>query len=531
MRDGRWDLAAIAAGGGPAAELARDAATALDHLAVSTSIFSVGAVRSSISVGVIGTEIEALRVELAHLVERASSLLESSSEGADAASQAAAVSIELASEAGRGLAVVGKLIEGLAGLSGQTEQVAVLVDGLAQGELQDIGSFSAVIDRVARQTKLLALNAAIEAARAGEHGRGFAVVADEVGRLASETATQTAQIAETVARTQEQMRNVQVAAATARAAAAAGARDAGEGRAALEQVSALIGSASERAGQIAAISSRQLDDAAAVNDAIGVIAGAGERIETQTREVEAHQLQLAAGTENASQVIGRFHTDGLISRMHDLSRTLAGDMRAIFEAVIDRGEVTLAEVLELEYEEVRGPLIRRLARVFDVSRVPPAGFEPAKFLTAYDGLVDTAITARLDTVLTTTPGLTIAAVTDLNSYVAAHRSELSKDWTGEHAADLAGNRTKRMFLDSDSVWRASRYGLEVELPRRALSRAELRAAGAKLDEPPLSEQGFLLQTYMRDTGLLQTTIAVPLYVKGQRYGSVTLGWEPERLRN
>ena len=79
--------------------------------------------------------------------------------------------------------------------------------------------------------------------------------------------------------------------------------------------------------------------------------------------------------------------------------------------------------------------------------------------------------------------------------------------------------------------RAARAGIGVELARVPLSRAEMLAAGADLGEPPIGEEGLLLQTYVRDTGVVMASISVPLYVCGQRYGSVTVGWDPEALQS
>jgi methyl-accepting chemotaxis protein len=530
--DGRWDLVSLAAGDGPAAALAADVADALDQLARTTSEFSIGAVRSSVSIGLIGREIDGLREELQRLAARTASLLDSSKDGAAAARHAAEVAMELAGKTERGLTVLGRLIEGLGELSERTQDVATLVDGLARGELNDISSFSAVIDGVASQTKMLALNAAIEAAHAGEHGRGFAVVADEVGRLAAETEEQTARIAMTIERTQAQMRLVQDAAAASRERAGEGAADAVEGRAALEQVRTLIDSTSERAREIAGLSEHQLDDASGVNDAIVAITASSATIEEQTREVEANQLALAAGTESVSQVIGLFRTGGLVSRMHERCRCLARELREIMEDVVARGEVTLDALLAFEYQEVKGLLIGRFGRLFDVSRVPDSGFDPPKYLTAYDHLVDERMTRCLDAMLAAEPLLTLAGVSDVNAYTAAAASSSMRDWTGDYATDLATNRAKRFMLDAASIRRAARMGLGVELAARPLSRSEMAGLGARLDdEPALPEQGFLLQTLRRDTGTLLTTLAVPLYVCRRRYGMAIVGWDPEQARS
>jgi methyl-accepting chemotaxis protein len=527
---GNWDLVTLRSADARTAELAGGVADALDTLAQTATDFSIAAARSSLSVGVIGSESEGLRGELERLAERAASLRSSSAESSTAASDSAEVAAELASTLEQGMAVVASVIDSLAGLSERTEEVAALIDGLARCELRDIGSFSAVIDSVAKQSKTLALNAAIEAARAGEHGRGFGLVAAEVRRLAAETATQTAQIAQTVARTQARMASVQQAARAARERAATGAGDADAGRGALEAVRALVESSRDRTELIATVSASHVSDSTAVSETIAAITASSARIEEQAHAVASRQLSLSGRTEGASRVIARFRTGGLVSRLHERGLALAEALRAVLEGVIESGAVSLEALLALEYVEARGGQIARLARLFDVSRVPQEGFDPPKYNTSYDALVDIELTARLEATLASEPGLTDAGIADLNTYAPAVLSALTQPWTGDRALDLERNRSKRFFLGSPAMLRASRAGLGVELPAQALSRAELQAAGARLVEPPNELQSMLLQTYARDTGALLSVLSVPLYVHAQRYGTALLIWDPERLR-
>jgi methyl-accepting chemotaxis protein len=527
---GVWLLPALSERPDELGSLSRDVSSALDELAQITAEFSSDAARSSIAVGVISREVEALRGQLQEVSGRVSSLRSSADESSGAAQESAQLAGELAQESERGLGVVAGVIDAIDEISEHATRVDELVSSLAANELASISQFSAIIDRIADQTKLLALNAAIEAARAGEHGRGFAVVAEEVGRLAAETATQTAQIRDTIARTRTQMDTVQQAAATARERSAQSTRDAGGGREALERITTMVSGAAATSTRIAELAEQQLGDVHAVDENLQSITSGAAAIEEQARDVSRRQLDLSAGTETASRVIARFDSGGLLSRLHRRCDELALALRQVLEDAIDAGRVTLDQVLALEYEEATGPLIQRFARLFDVSRAPRSGFEPPKYHTAYDAVVDTAMMEHMDAVLAAEPGLTFALPFDLNVYAPAHNTIVTQDITGDAARDLAGNRTKRFFLDSPALTRGARMELGVELPVRRLSRSELRSSGARLTEPRQPGRPFLLQTYARDTGAVLSTLSVPLYVKAQRFGSVVLGWDPDTLR-
>jgi methyl-accepting chemotaxis protein len=72
----------------------------------------------------------------------------------------------------------------LATLTGDVEAMTGAVRALVDAS-QEVRTFVALVQSVARHSKLLALNAAMEAARAGDQGEGFSVVAAEVRRLAA----------------------------------------------------------------------------------------------------------------------------------------------------------------------------------------------------------------------------------------------------------------------------------------------------------------------------------------------------------
>lgn len=108
--------------------------------------------------------------------------------------------MEIARNAAAAAQVAGQAVE----LMGQADDT---INRLRTSSVR-IGAATALITRVAAQTKLLALNATIEATRAGDAGRGFAVVAAEVKELAHQTAGSASNIGELVSEIQRQVAEV-----------------------------------------------------------------------------------------------------------------------------------------------------------------------------------------------------------------------------------------------------------------------------------------------------------------------------------
>jgi methyl-accepting chemotaxis protein len=166
--------------------------------------------------------------------------------------------------------------------------------------------------------------------------------------------------------------------------------------------------------------------------------------------------------------------------------------------VQDREMLTLA----LEVSKRSGEILERWIaakevsedRLFSFLYYPIPKTDPPKFTTDYDRLSDRDILPVQESALAKSSALAFVVLVDRFGYLPTHNQRYSQPLTGNNAVDLVNNRTKRIFND----------------------RVGLQAAR--------SQAPFLFQRYQRDTGESMVDVSVPVYVKGQHWGAVRLGY-------
>ncbi len=158
-----------------------------------------------------------------------------------------------------------------------------------------------------------------------------------------------------------------------------------------------------------------------------------------------------------------------------------GDM---FDNAIDSGQLSLADVFDTSYVEIKGW---------------NWGAKP-KYHTRYDAFTDRSAQVFQDKILDNDE-YTYATAVDVNGYLPTHNGIYQKPLTGDAQKDLAGNRTKRIFFSNDTEKSRSKN----------------------------TEQPFLLQVYHRDTGETMWDASAPIWVKGRHWGAFVLGVSMKKL--
>ncbi len=488
---------------------------------------AAGAARTSVRVQTLVREIDQIFDSTRGIQETLEGLGLNISKAASAAAEGAESTRLMADLTRQGRQQSDQAVATVRQLQDQTHITSERLESL-MGHILQVNEVSKVIGEIADRTGMLSLNAAIEAAHAGAAGRGFAVVAEEVRKLADRTSRQTREIGDLLEAIRKDLD-------PAREAMDQSLDLATETRSQVEAVeqrfSGIAELAESTAGHVASIARTATEEHTAAStlvEASGRLLDSTGTLRTAAEAVAQDAFGQSSLTEVGHQHLAAYDTGSLFHKALGLARDLATTSAGILEAPHSAGRISQADLLALTYREIRGPELQSLARFFSVLRVPKEGFNPPKYRTAYDALVEHPLQEAFDHVLELEPRLTFALIIDLNSYAPSHNRRFGQDWTGQPDKDLAGNRVKRFFTDNRVLVRGARHGLgeaAEALPDR-VERSDFQRV-ADLGEHPSSRGDFLVQTYARDTGAIITVLTVPIHVCGQRYGVSLLGWSSD----
>lgn len=302
-------------------------------------------------------------------------------------------------------------------------------------------------------------------------------------------------------------------------------KEASSSRATLTEIADLARRSTDEMSSVAAANQEM---AATVDDVAARVAKLSQSAGGMAQEVEASATsqEIGAATMEIQRLLARYRLGTFTEQVRDWAEECAEEIRALFERAVDERKVSLDQLFAYRYEEIKGPAIQRLSRLFDVRRAPSEGFNPPKYSVSWDHLLDVPVRAILDSYLAKHKRLNNVCVPDLNGYNFTHLTKYCRDHTGDPKVDSVLNRVK-WITDYPVVLRAARVGLKGwdRVPKKA-TRAQFLAARVDPDQP-LPEDTFLLQTQARDTGDTVCDLAIPLFVKGRRYGAVRIGFLAE----
>lgn len=327
-----------------------------------------------------------------------------------------------------------------------------------------------VIDTVAFQTNILSINASIEAAHAGDAGRGFAVVAAEIRRLADQAASAARDVRGIIGET-----------ITALGEGAASAQRTGQ---VLGGIGDMLGGAGRAMASVAHRIDAQSSEIAGIDQAVERVVGLGRSNLQHAAHVAERSEALGRNAATLHDGVGLFRLppDPMRTPRHACVLALAQDASSRIGAALAqarmRGEIDVDALFSRDYAPIPGVL-------------------PTKYQTGFDALCDLVLPPLQEPVATAHPWIVFAICANPDGYVPTHNLRFTQPLTGDHARDLVGNRTKRIFDD--------RVG---------------RSVGAHTDP-------WRLQVYRRDTGQIMFDLSVPVCVAGRHWGGFRVGYTLE----
>ncbi|MDD2364681.1 MAG: methyl-accepting chemotaxis protein [Desulfuromonadaceae bacterium] len=389
--------------------------------------------------------------------------------------RAASLSNAVDDAANSGMAVVEETWNCMQQISGSVNDTLLIIRELEAASTH-IGEMVVLIEDIADQTNLLALNASIEAARAGDAGKGFAVVASEVKGLAEKTTASTREIKKVVANIQKTSSSAANMIETESSLVQTGLCKAEEARNSLENIKNHANESRVMIEQIATASEEQNATTNHISEMIHLVSNSAEETYNMMQRTSEGFATFADVVEQIYSSVGKFS----VGNYHDTIKSCLRDMESQFHEVIEKA--------------LRNNTIS-IESLFDRNYLPIANTNPQKFTTKFDAFFDREISPIQESIINRgDSSILFTLFIDNNGYVPTHNLRYTKPLTGDPETDKNNNRTKRMFND----------------------RTGLRCAR--------NTDGFLLQTYRRDTGEILNDMSKPVFINNRHWGGIRIGY-------
>lgn len=438
---------------------------------------AISAAQVSFAADQLKVQLERQVQETAQMADYAGQITETVRESSQQATEASTMALQNRQASTEGRQALTAAIESIRIVHQQSGENLLLIQEL-NDKSNKIQGVTATIQGIAEQTNLLALNAAIEAARAGDQGRGFAVVADEVRQLAGRTAQATGEVAETL----QEIRSDTALIVTRIEDLA---RSVEEGLDSVETVGERLDQIRDQSDrvqqQVARIAEIDQNNEVSLTHVFSAIETVRDQISESDTNVVSLAEQAATLMELAEVGNAAFALNSGSSYhrfFYDQARAGAEQIGEIFEKAVRDGKLTENTL-------------------FDKTRKPIPGTQPAKYSSSFDAFTDQFLPEVQEKVKASHPALVFAIVATPDGYIPTHNRDFAHAPTGDPDVDLVRSRSKRLFNDRTGI----RCGSHTE--------------------------DMLLQTYRRDTGEVMHDLSVPIYVNGRHWGGFRLGYRPD----
>src|SRR6202048_2205258 len=390
-------------------------------------------------------------------------------------------------------AAVGEITQARAVVETAVQHIAELIAAVGRIEhrlgavgtaLAQVAKVSGSIEAIAKQTNLLALNATIEAARAGAAGRGFAVVASEVKSLAEATRQATHLIGDTVRDLDGQVGSLIGESGDASVRA----KSAGEGAQQIQSIIVRVQDGFTAVGQeidgVAKAATSNLSHCDMVIDELGNLAKGVDLSSTDLKHADDRVARLLDISEGLIELIADSGVGPSAAPLIRVVIETAKRISAAFETAIDRGDISLDQLMDEQYREIPGT-------------------NPKQYLTNYVAFTDRILPPLQDPVQKTDPRIVFCVAWAKGGYLPTHNPNYRLPQGPDPVWNNANCRNRRLFND------------------RAVKKV---AANTK---------PFLLQTYRRDMGggnfVLMKDVSSPIHIRGRQWGAFRMGFRQPEL--